>query len=102
MAISLRQATISIAAADVAAHLIGGVLDWRFDGVQTRRIVTILGNAADSVLIEGTLDGTTWFTIATAHTGATTPFIDTLTGPYYELRATKTGVAGIATIIAIV
>jgi len=70
--------------------------------MQNRRIVTTLANGSDSVLIEGTLDGTNWFTIGTAHTGATTPFIDNLSGPYYQLRATKTGTNGAATIVAIV
>jgi hypothetical protein len=88
-------------ASDVAAHT-SWELDWRFDGVQTRRVVTTLANGSDSVLIEGTLDGTNWFTIGSAHTGATTPFVDTLTGPYRRLRATKTGTNGAATVIGII
>jgi hypothetical protein len=102
MSVILHQVTVSIAAANVSANVIGGELDWRRDGVQTRRIVTTLANGADSVLIEGTLDGSTWFTINTAHTGATTPFVDTVTGPYFKLRATKTGTNGAATVVAMV
>jgi hypothetical protein len=97
---ALRQVNLSMLAADVAAH-VSGELDFRSDGTQNRRIVTTLTSAADSVLIEGTLDGTNWFTIAT-HTGATTPFIDNLTGPYFQIRATKTGTNGAATVVAII
>ncbi len=98
---TLRQWAPTIAAATVTA-VTTPVLDWRFDGTQYRRIVTVLANGSDSVLIEGTLDGTHWFTIGTAHTGATTPFVDALTGPYYQLRATKTGTNGAATVIGLV
>lgn len=101
--LSLRSYTIAIAAATVTATAIGpGDLDYRFDGTQNRRLTVTLGNAGDSVLIEGTLDGTTWFTAAAAITGNTTVNLVSLSGPYMRLRATKTGTAGIATITAIV
>lgn len=101
MAISLRQYSLMIAAATVTAQPVTGVLDYRFDGNQTRRFVVTLAQAADSVLLEGTLDGTNWFSLANAYTGATTPFVLVTVGPLYRVRATKTGTAGAATVVAI-
>lgn len=100
MSFSLRLVTLSMSASTVTA-VTSPVLDWRFNGTQNRRLVTTLANAADSVLIEGSLDGTNWFTINT-RTGATTPFVDALVGPYYQIRATKTGTNGAATVVGLI
>ena len=103
MTYSLNKSTQTIAAATTTAVYVGGgQLDWRFSGQQNRRVVVVLANGADSVLLEGTLDGTTWFALASAFTGATTPFVTALSGPYYQIRVTKTGTNGAATISAIV
>lgn len=94
----LRNGSISIAAGTVSAQAIGGELDWHYDGgLQTRRVVITSANAADSFLIEGTLDGSVWFSAAAAQTGATA-YVVTLTGPYFKLRITKTGANGSATV----
>ena len=101
--LSLRSYTISIAAATVTAVAIGvGDLDYRFDGTQYRRLTVQLVNGADSVLVEGSLDGTTWFSVNAAITGNTNVNVIALTGPYMRLRATKTGTNGAATVTAIV
>jgi hypothetical protein len=94
----LRNGTIALAAATVTAQSLGGELDWHYDGgLQTRRVVITSATAGDSFLIEGTLNGTDWFTANTALTGSTS-YVVTLTGPYFALRITKTGTAGSATI----
>lgn len=102
MAILLHTYTETIAAATVSAVTIGGELDWARDGLQSRRVTVTLANGADSVLLEGTLDGTNWFSLAAAMTGATTPFVTALTGPYFKIRVTKTGTNGAATVTAII
>lgn len=98
----LHPYTIVIAAGTITAVPIGGELDWRRADTQSRRLTVQLANASDSVLVEATLDGTTWFGVANAITGATTVSVISLTGPYKALRATKTGTNGAATITAIV
>lgn len=101
--LSLRSYTITIPAGTTTAVPVGATdLDYRFDGTQNRRVTIRLANAADSVLLEGSLDGTSWFTAATAVTGNTNVNAIALSGPYMRLRATKTGTAGAATITAIV
>ena len=102
MTYSVHKYTESIAAATVTAVALGGELDWRFTGQQNRRVVVTLASGADSMLLEGTLDGTKWFALAHAFTGATTPFVTALSGPYYKIRVTKTGTNGAATVTAIV
>ena len=103
MSYTLNKVTLTIAAATTTAvNVGGGHLDWRSDGTQNRRVVVVLANGADSVLLEGTLDGTTWFALVHAFTGATTPFVTALSGPYYQIRVTKTGTNGAATVSAIV
>lgn len=94
----LNNGSFTILAANVAANSIGGELDWIYDGgLQTRRVVITSAAAADSLLIEGTLDGTVWFSAAAAQTGATS-YVVTLTGPYLRLRITKTGTNGSAVV----
>lgn len=94
----LRNDTLTIAAGTETAQSLGGELDWHYDGgLQTRRVV-IDGNASDSFLIEGTLNGTNWFAAAAAQTGGTGDYVVTLTGPYLRLRITKTGTNGAATV----
>lgn len=100
--ITLTTQTVSIAAATVTAVNIGGALDYRSDGTQNRRVTVQLANGTDSVLVEATLDGTTWFSANAAITGNTTVNAITISGPILRLRATKTGANGIATITAIV
>jgi len=100
---SVRSYTITIPAATVTATVIGaGNLDYRFNGTQNRKLTVQLANGADSVLVEGTLDGTSWFTANAAITGNTNVNLISLSGPYLRLRATKTGTNGAATITAIV
>lgn len=93
--------TFTIAAGTVTSQLIGGELDWKFDGTQNRRVIIVSATAGDSFLIEGTLDGTNWAAAAAAQTGATSYNVS-LTGPYFQLRITKTGTAGSAIVTAIV
>lgn len=101
MAILLHNYTVEIAAGTVTAQSLGGELDWRRDGYQLRRVVITGANAADSFLIEGTLDGTNWFTANAALTGSTA-YAVALSGPFFRLRITKTGTNGAATVSAIV
>lgn len=100
---SYRSYALSIVAADETAHQLGGLLDYRFGDAQTRRVVTTLANGADSVLVEVSMasDLSTWAPYAT-HTGATTPFVDVISGPICGVRVTKTGANGAATIAAII
>lgn len=100
---SYRSYEVDILAADETANQIGGVLDYRFGDAQSRRVVTTLANGADSMLIEVAMEPTltTWAPYAT-HTGATTPYVDVITGPICGVRATKTGTNGAATVSAIV
>lgn len=100
--ITLTSQTITIAAATVTATNISGALDYRSDGTQNRRVTIQLANGADSVLLEGSLDGTSWYTANAAITGNTNVNVIALTGPVLRLRATKTGTNGAATITAIV
>lgn len=102
MAITLSSITIAVAAANQSAVSIGGALSYQYDGTQNRRITVQLANAGDSVALEGTLDGTTWFSVNAAITGNTNVNVVALSGPYKSLRATKTGTNGTATITAIV
>ena len=94
--------TLAIPAGTVTPQAIGGELDWRYESNQVRRYTAQLANAADSVLLEGTLDGTNWWPLAAAHTGQTTPFNVSVSGPVKQIRATKTGTAGIANIAAMI
>lgn len=82
-------------------QFVTGELDWRFDGNQTRRFTVTLAQAADSVLLEATLDEVTWFPLNSAYTGATTPYVLVTVGPFVRVRATKTGTNAAATVVAI-
>lgn len=94
----LANGTISLASGTVTAQNLGGQLDWVWDGLkQGRRVVITSANAADSFLIEGTLEGTVWVAANAALTGSTA-YVVTLTGPWFRLRITKTGTNGSATI----
>lgn len=101
MSLDLNNYTITIASGTVTPVLIGGELDWRNDGTQNRTVAISGANATDSFLIEFTLDGTNWVANAAALTGAVF-FVARLTGPYKQLRITKTGTNGAATVTAIV
>lgn len=74
-------------------------LDWQNAEVQQRTVVTVLA-AADTLDIEGTVDGTNWAKIATHNAAGT--FIDTINGPWQQLRAVKTGALGQATVTGLV
>lgn len=79
------------------------LLDYRFGGMVQRNIVTASMNAADTITIQGSVDGgVTWFQAATPRTGGTGPFVDTLTGPFTHLRIVKTGTGGNALVQGIV
>jgi hypothetical protein len=101
MSITLSYVTFTIAAGTETANNLGGALAWKFDGNQARRVVITSAHASDSFLIEGTLDGSTWFNAAAAQTGATS-YVVSLTGPYNRLRITKTGTNASAVVQAIV
>jgi hypothetical protein len=93
----LRQTTLMNQSA--AGTLGPFPLDYRFPTTPTRVIQTAM-NGADTILIEGTIDGTNWVTIA-SHTAGTS-FVDTLSIPYYQIRVTKTGTAGNARVTGII
>jgi len=93
----LRQTTLYNASA--AGTSAAFPLDYRFPTNPTRAIQTTM-NAADTIKIQGTIDGTNWVDIAT-HTGGTS-FVDTLAIPYYQIRVVKTGTTGIATVVGII
>lgn len=101
MAILLHNYTATIAAGTVTAQTLGGELDWKRDGQQNRKVAINSANAGDSFLIEGTLDGTNWFSANAALTGATNYYVQ-LVGPFFKLRITKTGTNGSAVVTAIV
>ena len=93
----LRQATLYRASAAGTGDAYA--LDYRFPTTPTRSIQTTM-NAADTIKIQGTIDGTNWVDIAT-HTGGTS-FVDTLSIPYLKIRAVKTGTAGAALVVGII
>lgn len=101
MALDLNSYMITIASGTVTPVLIGGELDWRNDGNQNRTLAISGANAGDSFLIEFTLDKTNWVALQAASTAATF-YVVHLTGPYAQLRITKTGTNGAATVTAIV
>jgi len=102
MTIKLSKVTLFNATA--AATGTAFQCDWQNDGQQNRSIITTLANGADSVDIQTSFDGgTTWVSVLTApHTGATTPFLDRLAGPYDQLRVVKTGSAGNALVLGLI
>lgn len=93
----LRQATLYDASA--AGTGTAYPLDYRFPTTPTRA-VQITMNAADTIALQGTIDGTHWFQIA-SHTGGTS-FVDTLSIPYFAIRVVKTGTAGTALVVGII
>lgn len=93
----LRQATLYNASAAGTSNAYP--LDYRYPTTPTRSIQTTM-NAGDTVAIQGTIDGTNWFQIA-SHTGGTS-FVDTLSIPYYAIRVVKTGTAGNALVVGII
>jgi len=79
------------------------LLDYRFGGMVQRNIVTVSMNAADTITIQGSVDGgVTWVQAAAPRTGGAGPFIDTITGPFTHLRIAKTGAAGGAVVQGII
>jgi hypothetical protein len=79
------------------------LVDYRWGGMVQRNIVTVSMNAADTITIQGSVDGgVTWVQAATPRTGGTGPFIDTITGPFTHLRIAKTGAGGNALVQGII
>lgn len=102
MPIALNYYTLNIPAGTVTPQFIGGELDWGFEGRQDRRVTLQLGAAGDTVLLEGTLDLTNWFALNPAITGDVIPHAIIVQGPMRRMRVTKTGTAGIGTVVAII
>lgn len=73
----------------------------RGGGTLSRNVMTNVMNSADTVNIQGSIDGATWITLA-SHTGGAGPFSDVIVGPWAFLRVSKTGAAGTATVIGLV
>lgn len=92
-----RLYTTTLAASNQSATVITGELNWQHAGDTQNRTISVTMNATDSILLEFTLDGTNWYTLTAALTGATAAVVRP-TGPYKQLRATKTGTNGAATI----
>lgn len=99
----LRQYSTLIASGTVTPVQIGGTpLECQFDGTQNRSLAISGANAADSFLVEVSLDnGTTWVSYQAASTGATNYFVK-IDHPVAAVRVTKTGVGGSATVTAII
>lgn len=98
MAISLRVTTMYNASAAAAGTSFP--TDYRFGEMQVRTIFVTL-NTADTVAIQASPDGTTWYDVATTEASATSAVL-TLTGPYPFLRVNKTGTAGVATVVGVI
>lgn len=64
-------------------------LDYRFDGTQNRSVLCSK-NTADTIAVEVSADGTTFFAYYTFPTGITSGTI-TVVGPFVQIRVTKTG-----------
>lgn len=74
-------------------------LDYRFGGMVQRTVVIASMNAADTITIQGSVDGgATWIAVAAPHTGGAGPFIDIITGPFTNLRVVKAGAGGTAVV----
>jgi hypothetical protein len=67
--------------------------DWKNDGVQQRRIFIPAMNAADTITIQGSADGTNWTNLIAPFTGATSGFL-LVEGPTAYIRAVKAGTTG--------
>lgn len=102
MPLNLNSYTVTIPAGTVTPQFVGGELDWAFEGRQDRRITAQLGAAGDTILVEGTIDLTNWFPLNAAITGDVIPHQILAQGPIRRIRATKSGTAGIATVVAII
>jgi hypothetical protein len=102
MSLTLTSVTVSIPAGTTTPQAVGGVLDYLYEGNQDRRLVGQLGAAGDSLLFEGTLDGTNWWPLGAAITGDVLGHAILVEGPLRQIRATKTGTAGIATVTAVI
>ena len=94
----LKQVTLFNATA--AGNGTAFPLDWVDYETQLRTVVTNLA-AADTIAIQGTVDGgTTWAQIA-SHNAAGI-FADTISGPWQQLRVVKTGALGNATVVGLI
>lgn len=99
MGVSLRKVTLLDQSAAGTGKEVA--LDYRFGEDGTQRTVVTTMNAADTVAVQGTVDGgTTWVELF-SNTGGTS-FINIIVGPWERLRAVKTGAAGAALVCGIV
>lgn len=72
-------------------------LDYRFDGTQAR-MVYCTKNTADTIAIELSPDGTSFFSYYTFAAGVTSASVSVL-GPAMQLRVVKTGSAAVCNVI---
>ena len=93
----MRLTSVTLLNGAAAATGAAVACDWKNDGVQQRRIFIPVMNAADTIAIQGSMDGTNWTNLIAPFTGATSGFL-LIEGPIAFIRAVKTGAAGLATV----
>lgn len=74
--------------------------DWQFEPRQQRRFFVVM-NAADTVVIEGSADGTQFVPMRAPFTGSNTGFL-VVDGPVAAVRARKIGNAGNALVVGLI
>lgn len=97
MSVSNRTYTLFTAAA--AGNGTAVQLDYRFDGTQNRTIFCTK-DTADTIAIQLSPDGTTFFQYYLFPTGTTAGCI-TVTGPAVSLRAVKTGSTAVCNVLMV-
>lgn len=96
---TIRYANTTLLSQSTAGSGTPVACDWRNSSVQQRRIFVSALTGPDTVVIEGSMDGTNWAPMAAAITAVGGLLIE---GPIAYLRATKTGTAAVATVTGIV
>lgn len=89
----MRLTNATLYNASAAANGTAVACDWKNDPVQQRRIYIPAMNAADTITVQGSMDGTNWSNLIAPFTGATSGFL-LVEGPVAYIRVVKTGTGG--------
>lgn len=97
----LRAVTlVNVAAAGTYPSTAGYPLDYRQElSSQGRTVHVAAVNAADTVQVQTSIDGTNW---ANQGTALAAPAVVSISGPWAFLRVVKTGATGVATVLGLI